>query len=833
MAWRDARSSLNRLLLFMASIVLGIAALVAIQSFGLTLEDTISGQSRELMGADFLVDTESAPSEILNDTLVQIPGRQAREVNFVSMISFVEKPGTRLVRVRGIEPGYPFYGRVETQPAEASRFYKEDGGALADAALMTQFNLQVGDTLKIGELKVPIQGKIIQAPGNTQVATSVAPVVWLPYRLIPETQLIQTGSRVGYNIYFKAEKGANLQDIYNRWDPILDDLNADMDLHTDTSQRLGRRFNNVGRFLKLVAFIALLLGCMGIASAVHIYMRDKRNSIAILKCLGASRADTFRIFLIQIIGIGFLGGLLGSILGYVLQGVFPLFIADFLPVELQWDFYWKPLGFGLFLGISMSLLFGLLPLIRSWFVSPLAVLRIDEGSPPVSKRVSLTVMVFIFGILWGVAYLLLQRAMQALWFVVGMAVAVLILGALTWLLMRLIRRYFPKGWSFEARQGIQNLFRPNNQTLVLILAIGLGTFLISTLYFTQDMLLARAKIEDQTPAANLILLDIQPGQQEGVAEVIGSAGMPLMENIPIVTLRLDQIAGKSVESIRRDTTSRINPWILSHEFRVTYRDTLIASESLQSGEWVAEYSGDGPVPISLSDNVARDALVGIGDTLMVNVQGVLMPTVVGSIRAVDWGRMQLNFSMVFPRGVLEEAPQFQVMTTYADNANASAGLQQQLVQRFPNITALDVRQILDAVGDILDKIGWIIRFMAFFSILTGLIVLLGAVRTSKFQRMREGVLLRTIGADSRQIIRINTLEYVFLGLIGSIMGALLALMATQLLAVSLFEVSFNPSLIPFLIVIPSITLMVVWIGRANSKSVVKSPPLEVLRKEGV
>jgi putative ABC transport system permease protein len=316
--------------------------------------------------------------------------------------------------------------------------------------------------------------------------------------------------------------------------------------------------------------------------------------------------------------------------------------------------------------------------------------------------------------------------------------------------------------------------------------------------------------------------------------MIRPRGLPVLENIPIVTMRLDQIRNRKVEEIRKDTTSTINGWILNHEFRVTYRDSLIASERLLEGEWIPSFRDkSGPIPISLSDNVARDAESGVGDTLVFNVQGVLMETVISSIREVDWGRLQLNFSVVFPEGVLEGAPRFHVLTTFAESEDTSARFQQDLVSTYPNISVLDVRQLLSAVGDILEKLSWVIRFMAFFSILTGFIVLLGAVRTSKFQRIRESVLLRTLGATGQQIRRITILEYLFLGSIGSLMGVLLSLLGTQLLAYGVFELSFTPSWVPFLVVFPLISLTVLAIGLLNSRGVLNSPPLEVLRKEGV
>jgi putative ABC transport system permease protein len=208
-----------------------------------------------------------------------------------------------------------------------------------------------------------------------------------------------------------------------------------------------------------------------------------------------------------------------------------------------------------------------------------------------------------------------------------------------------------------------------------------------------------------------------------------------------------------------------------------------------------------------------------------------METVIGSIRKVDWGSMQVNFSILFPKGILENAPQFNVMTAYAESEEQSATIQRALVKEFPNVSIVDIRQVFTIVEDILSKITWIINFMAFFSIITGLIVLMGSVRNTKFQRIKESVLLRTLGAKSQQILKIVALEYVYLGFLGSVTGILLSLVSSQLLATFLFEETFVPSLIPFVVFIPGIALLVLLIGLSNIRTVLKSPPLEVLRRE--
>ena len=831
MAWRDGKASGKRLALFMASIILGIAAVVSIQSFSDNLKENIGMQSKELMGADYLIDSDQLPNHKVQAIIDSLGGAAGMEVKFASMASFPKNDATKLVQIRGIEGNFPLYGTLDTAPATASNEYQEKGGALVDATIMLQYNLQPGDSVKIGALTFLISGALKSAPGSSAFTSSVAPPIIIPYRFIEDTGLLQVGSRMEYNYYFEADANTDLEKLNREVDPLLDAENADMDTHTDTSQRLGRRYENVGKFLNLVAFIALLLGCLGIASSVHIYIKEKLQSVAILKCLGATRRQTFLIYLLQIAGMGFLGGLIGTMLGIGLQYVFPMFLQDFLPFEVKISLTFTPIFIGLFLGLFMSVLFAILPLLGTWYVSPLQVLRIQEGNNPKSLKATSLVLMGILVFVLLLAYGLIQNWRYALAFVLGIVLTFAVLAGFAKLSMALIKKYFPLSWGFTARQSLLNLYRPNNQTMVLILAIGVGSFLVSTLYFTKDILLAKTSLENTTERPNIILLDVQTPQKEEVANSITARKLRLIDNIPIVTMRMHSIKGRPVNDIRLDTTSQVNQWILNHEFRATYRESLIASEQLMEGEWTPEVISDGSIPISLSDNVARDAMVEVGDTLVLNVQGVLMETVVGNIRAVDWGRAQLNFSIVFPKGILENAPQFHVLTTHVQDAESSASLQRDLVGRFPNVSIIDLRQVITIIEGILDKISLAINFMAFFSMLTGIIVLIGSVRNSKYQRLRESVLLRTLGAQSHQILKITALEYLYLGLLGSGIGVLLSILSTQLLAIFVFETPFIPSMAPFLILIPGITLLVLGIGLMNSKRVINSPPLQVLRKE--
>ncbi|MDP2526935.1 ABC transporter permease [Maribacter dokdonensis] len=832
MAWRDGKASGKRLLLFMASIILGIAAVVSIQSFSNNLKNNIGLQSKALMGADFLIDSNQPANERVVELMDSLGGYKAREVKFASMAAFPKSLSTKLVQVRAIEGNYPFYGELETEPTTSAFDYQDKGGALVDATVMLQFDLKPGDSVKLGTTTFPIVGALITAPGSTGIGATAAPPIVVPFGFMEESGLLQRGSRLAYNYYFKDDK-ADLELLNDKVDPLLDAENADMDTHTDTSERLGRRYENVGRFLNLVAFIALLLGCIGIASSVHIYIKEKLKAVAVLKCLGATRKQTFLIFLLQIAGMGLLGGIIGTAIGLLLQQTFPLILQEFLPFTVEISTSYPAIFVGLLLGVSMSVLFALSPLVHTWFVSPLQVLRVQEDTGKKSRPYQIWVVVAIVLFVLLFALWLLGRWEFALSFVVGILVTFSILAGVSIGFMRLIKKYFPKSWSFAARQSLLNLYRPNNQTVVLILAIGIGTFLISTLYFTKDFLLAKTTFEASAESPNLILFDVQTEQRNDVENTITPKGLPVIDNIPIVTMRMERIKDRDVNDIRLDTTTRVNKWILNHEFRTTYRDSMIGSEKLLEGEWLPSVPPNTEViPISLADNVANDALVKLGDTLLFNVQGKMMTTVVGNIRQVDWARMQLNFSIVFPTGVLEKAPQFHVVTTNAPDKASSANLQRELVKKFPNISIIDLRQVVTLVENILDKISWVITFMAFFSILTGIIVLIGSVRNSKYQRIRESVLLRTLGAQSKQILKINALEYLFLGVLGSGVGVLLSLLSSFLLAYFIFDTPFIPSWVPFLVVLPGITFLVLAIGLFNSRGVLNSPPLQVLRKEG-
>ena len=376
-----------------------------------------------------------------------------------------------------------------------------------------------------------------------------------------------------------------------------------------------------------------------------------------------------------------------------------------------------------------------------------------------------------------------------------------------------------------------NLYRPNNQTLILMLALGLGAFLIMTLFLVQQTLIRQVEVSGGEGRPNLVFFDIQPDQLDGVTGIVREKGLPVIDQVPIVTMRIAAIKGRTIEELRADSTARVS-WAHTREYRSTYRDHLTEAETLLEGDFVGVMpENEDVVPVSVERDIARDLGVALGDTVVFDVQGVPVTTRIASVREVDWRRLQTNFFFTFPTGMLEKAPQFNVVLTRAPDDDASGAVQAAVVNAFPNVSAVDLSLILNVFDEIFGRIAYVVRFMALFSILTGLIVLVGAVVVSRFQRIEETVLLKTLGASRRQVLRIIAVEYLFLGLFATLTGLSLAVLGSWALAFFVFEtplVAPPAALLLSLLVVTGLTLL---IGLLNSRGVYDRPALEVLRAE--
>ncbi|MEO7988375.1 MAG: FtsX-like permease family protein [Chryseolinea sp.] len=832
MAWRDARHNFSRLFLFAASLVTGIAAVVALDSINNTLQTDIDRNAKELIGADLVINGDKKFNKELVAAFDSTKLEQAGQVDMASMVLFLNNGQSRLIRLVAISGPFPFYGKIETLPTEAFSQITKGKIAVMDETLATQYEVSSDDSIRVGKSIFKVAGVVTKIPGGGGIMASFTPSVYISMSELDSTGLVQFGSRVNYKNFFKIDDEKQLDKTIKKLDPLLKKFGHSYDTVQERKEGLGEGFLSIYRFFSLLAFIALILGCIGVASSVHIYAREKRDEVAVLRCVGSSGWQAFNIYFVQIFVLGIIASVIGSLLGLGIQQVLPIFLKGIIPFEIGFSISWSSLLLGLSLGTIISILFSILPLISVRFVPPLTVLRAAvETKLPFSKTRLVTILLIaIFPI--GFAWIQTHSFVTGVFFFLGLAAALGCLSLVAMGLLYLVRKFFPHNAGFIVRHSLSSLFRPNNQTRVLLVTVGLGAFIISILNIVEQSMLGQVEFTGQENQSNTILFDIQPNQREGVVQLMQDNKLKVNQVVPIITCRLKELKGKSIESYVTDEDDSIPDWALTREYRVTYRDSLIHSETLTKGELHHKTSGKDSIWVTLSEGMEESLNVTIGDSLVFDVQGVPMRVRISGIRKVEWQKDPPNFIFVFPKGVLEEAPQIFVATTRINDQNVANQFQQKLVMLFPNVSLIDLRLILSTVNGLFDKLGLVIRFLALFSIITGLVVLAGAVINSKFVRIKENVLLRTIGARTRQITMITLIEYAWLGLFSALTGLILSLGGGFLLTKFFFEITFAFDPIELSAIGLGVVILTVLIGWFNSREVINTPPLQILRKEG-
>lgn len=857
LAWRETRASRRRLSLLVGSVAAGVAALVAINGFTDNLRTSVSAQAKALLGADVAISGRKAfPDQIerLVDTLIKgdsatgTRGAAARVTSFAGMAYVARTAGVRLVQVRALEPGYPYYGDIVTSPAGRWGSVAVGGRAVVDPSLLTALRAVVGDTLTLGQARFVIDATVSNIPGDIGVATSIGPRVFIAAADLPATNLLQFGSRAEYEVFVKLPDPTKAQTIADQRRLPLREIRYRIRTVEDDRENLTDSLTRLGNYLGLVALVALLLGGLGVASATHLFIRKKLDTIAVLRCLGATSAQVFLAYLVQALAMGALGSLVGAALGVGIQQLLPFLVKDFLPVDVKVAMAPQALIVGIGLGLWVALVFALLPLLGVRRVSPLVTLR--SAYEPAPGRADPLAWA-AFGLLGlsviGLSAVQVQNLRDGAIFASGVGVVVLVLWLAALGLIAALRRWFPRQLPYLYRQGLANLYRPSNQTATVVLALGFGAFLLATLFLVQHNLLREFRVGGDTSAAgrpNLMFFDIQRDQAAGVDSVLTAAGHPGSAPVPIVPMRVASLKGVPVpvvpDSLPRDTTEaeeeaprqrRAGGWAVRREYRSTYRDSITDSEKLVAGTWWSGPRGDGPARISVDADLARDLGVTIGDEIVWDVQGVQVPSKVVNLRQIDWGRFQTNFFIVFESGVLEQAPQMLVTLTRVDSAAVRGQVQRQIAEQFPNVAAIDLSQVQEAIEGVLAKAALAVRFLALFSVAAGTIVLIGAVTTARLQRLREGVLLKTLGATRRQVLRILVAEYVALGLLAATVAIGLSAVAGWALAKWVFEARYDLPLGSLTGLTALLVLLTLLVGLWSSAEVLKRPPLAVLRSD--
>lgn len=837
MALRELRAAPRRMALLMGTVATGVAALVAINSFTDNLRDSVSQQARGLLGADLSISSRQPLSPRVEELLDTLSRRAelARVTSFAGMAYVPRTSGTRLVQVAAVAGDYPFYGEIVTEPTRAWRALQTGRHVIVDPSLLTALGAQVGDTLALGEARFVITATLRRAPSEVGFRFALGPRVYVPAQYLQETGLLGFGARVQYEVFARLSAGVSAQQLAARYRPLLAPERVRVRTVADGQRNMNEVLSRLTGYLGLVALLALVLGGIGVASAAVVFVRQRSESIAVLRCLGATSGRTFAIYLTEAAAIGLIGSLVGASLGVAIQRFLPQLLAGLIPVDVVPTISWHAILLGIGTGIWVTLTFSLLPMLGVRRISPLQALRRVIEPEKTWRDVwwilaSLTLVASTVGL----AVHQVGSWRQGLSFSAGVALTFAVLWAAALALTRVMRQKLPESWPYVWRQGLANLHRPANQTTTLILGIGLAAFLLGTIYLIQHNLLHQLRSTGGPARPNLVLFDIQLDQMEGVRGELRAAGLPLLGPTPIVPMRIRSVKGRPVSSLLgADSSTGTDPsggWALRREYRSTYRDTLVPSERVIAGTW-SRMGSSSPVPISVEQDLAQELGIGVGDEIVWDVQGRILQSRVASLREVEWARFEPNFFVVFGSGALEKAPQTLVTLTRIPSPDDRGRFQRRIAERFPNVSTLDLSLVQESLERLVNRVALAIRFMAVFCLGVGVLVLIGALATSRFQRVREGALLRTLGASRPQVFKIVLAEYLSLGLLASAVAVVLAVAASWALTRFVFESDFTLPVIPMAALALGIVALTVLVGLANSREVVRHPPLEVLRDQ--
>ncbi len=885
-AWRLARAetrrSWGRLSICVACIALGVFALTLVRAVTASINGSLAGQAQTTMGADLMISArrplKDTRAQALTRELQQRGARSANQTRFYSMLSRGDQsraepggeqgspkqssnePSTQLVRVRAVGSDFPFYGKIDTVPARQFERLEDAPQVVIDGQIARRLQLKPGDVVKIGELSATVLAEFISRPGSPTAGFSLAPSVYLHERFLPQTKLLQTGSRVSYERFFAVPKDFDV-DAWKQ-EAELEELESDqlsdgvsISTAEDETSNMQRFLDRLSGFLTVVAQVTLLLGAVGIGSSMRTFMLAKLDHAAIFRVIGVTPRGLFAIYGMMALWIASIGCVLGATCGVL----FPLALSrvlaalgqGFLPEGLTLSLEPMAALYGALAGLLATIAFTLLPILQTALVSPLRILRRDvesQGGKRSRRKIiglSLGCSLLVGALMVSVSSAGIDKIGTA--FLAAVLLCVAVLWVLATLLLRASRWLSSRAQSYAIRQGVANLHRPGNQTTSVIVSVGLGVLLLSTMFILQSSLQQAISIDQQRGLPNLFVIDIQTDQLSEVMGKIRAAGADEIEESPMIAARIAAIngtplseeargtdgGGENEESAEngageRSSEARDRDRVRTREYFISYRDALIESESLSQGQfWSAQTKRQ---EASLDAQFAGSLGIELGDVLTLNIQGLPLDALVTSFREIHWQAVRPNSLILLSPGEIEDAPRQHVVSFRVGDYRRYE-MQSSLIGQFPNLTVIDITEATKTVKLIISRISAVFRGLGSLTILAGILVLGGAVTSGRNARQREAMLLKVVGAKRAILRNILLTEQIALSSLGAVLGWLLA----EVLARVLWPIFFSvPVHVPYefiLLLVLGTVLLSAALGTVLSRRVSQSPALEILRQE--
>ena len=862
MAGRELRASWRRLLFFFICVAIGVGAIVTLRSIMQSVREGLMSEARAMLAADVRIqtnrpwvpDVRSAVDARLTDAAVLARSESIETVTMVRPETGAA--ATRMAELRGVPPEYPYYGTLKLQDgAEYSHALVRDRGALVAPELLIQLGIRVGDRILIGGQPFTVRGVIEREPGRSVGGFSFGSRVLVDLEDLRASTLLAFGSRASYQILLRVRDDAVerlTQDVRARFRDNFVGVRS----YKNTEDNIDESFQRSENFLSLVGFVIVVLGGIGVWSVTRVFVRQKIRSVAILKCLGASARQVLATYVTQVALLGLLGSLLGvGIAAVAIASIPEALVASIggFTYGLTFSAVWQ----GMAVGVLVALLFALVPLLEVRRIKPLLLLRGGDGAGSVSVRLKaeatalgkfiqvlkrLDWLQISVGVAVSLLLVVIASWQAASWQVGGIvsggfAIVAAVLYGAAYVLVRAVMPLAAARW-FPLRHAVISLRRPGNQTRVILLSVGLGSFFVLGVRALQDNLIAEFASNFDRRGADMFLVDIQRDQVDGVRALLQErmdADAPPARVIPVLRARVVGVRGsQTVLENYSDVRGRGG---LSREYVITYRNHLERNERLVRGAfWENQpaLAPDAAMPeVTIEEGMSERHRINPGDTMRFDVLGRTIEARVTGVRHVDWEDSRSGgFMFVFRPGAFDQAPHsFIGFLRGPADSTARARLQLDLVTRYSNVTAIDGREILARIQGIVDNVVLGVSVVGGIALFSGILILVGAVAMTKFQRVYDAAILRTLGATTKTLSTMLALEYFALGLLAGLIGAGGALGLSWAVTKYVLEIDWRPE--PWLLVagVFATFALVGTVGVLASVDVLRRKPLATLRAE--
>jgi putative ABC transport system permease protein len=833
MARRELRTSWKRLLFFFICIAIGVCSIVALRSMTQNVNRAIAGEARALLTADVQIDsnrpwneaTLAAVERAVSSPLVTA---KIETIESATMLRPQSGEGASMIELKGIDPGFPLYGDfLLTDGSKFDHSMIAGNGAVVHVALLDRMKLEIGDEVKIGTRVFQIRGAFAQEPGGAG-GFRLGPRVFIERSALESAGLTGFGSRARRRIFLAAPEGS-MEPLAKKLKAELKTQLVNVRSYKDAQENFNDQINRAEDYLSLTGLIILVLGGLGISNVTRVFVEQKKKSIAVLKCLGGTGRKITSAYLAQVLALGVAGSLLGVLMAKGVLKLTSRYFADSLPQNLDYSLDLRAVLQGLGVGLLICILFSALPLLRIRNIKPNVLLRDEEQMP--GKKFDLLRWATAAAVLAGLIFVVSWQAGSfrvGLIFLAGLAATAGLLQLAAILLIWLVRRARNIS-SFPLRQAINSLHRPGNQTRVIVTVVGLGVFLIVATRSIQTNLLREFDFGRQSKLPNMFLIDIQKDQRTGVEEIVARETGEAIRLIPTVRLRIVEINGREVDFEQAEM--RRERGRLGREYVVTYRPNLEENEAILAGEFWNDQASSEP-EVSVEESMLGLGGMQLGSAITFDVQGRKLTARITSVRRVDWKNSRMGFLILFRPGSLEEAPQMMVgAANGSTDDNERARFQSALLDSYPNISVIDVTDIIRNVKRIVDNVTLAVSFVGAFVFLSGALILIGSIAMTKFQRVYEAAVLKTLGAKRKVLLLILVGEYSLLGLVAGLIGSGAAIGLSWGTSRYVFDIdwSFAPEI--NLAGIVATIFLVTAVGSLSTIDVLTKKPLGILRAQ--